>query len=54
MHGVEKGLDPNVLPEKQVMKPIAVTEAKEMSQIKPRLGQGRSGLRHKVKTPVPP
>ena len=40
-----------MLPEKQVMKPIVVTKAKEVSQIKPRLGQGRTGLRHKIKTP---
>ena len=26
---------------------------KEVSQIKPRLGQGRAGLRHKIKTPIP-
>ena len=42
IHGVEKGLDLNILPEKQVMKPIAVTKAKEASQIKPRLAQGRT------------
>ena len=38
-HGVGKSLDPNIQPEKQVVKPIAVTNAKEVSQIKPRLGQ---------------
>ena len=32
------------------MKPIAVTKAKEVSQTKPRLGQGRAGLRCIVKT----
>ena len=26
---------------------------KEVSQIKPRLGQGRAGLRHKIKTLIP-
>ena len=35
------------------MKPIAVTKAKNMSQIKPRLGEGRAGLRYKIKMPVP-
>ena len=53
VHGTDKGLDPNVQPEKQVMKPIAVTKVKEMSQIKPTLGQGREGLRCKIKTLIP-
>ena len=26
---------------------------KDVSQIKPRLGQGGAGLRHKIKTPIP-
>ena len=43
-----------MLPEKHVMKPITVMEAKEVSQIKPRLGQDRAGLRHNIKTPMPP
>ena len=34
------------------MKPIVVTKVKEVSQIRPRLGQGRAGLRYKIKTPV--
>ena len=46
--------DLNILPEKQVIKPIVAAETKGTSQIKPRLGQGRAGLRHKIKTPVPP
>ena len=53
VHGVEKGLDLNILQEKQVLKWIVVLKAKEVSQIKLRLGQGRAGLRHKIKTPVP-
>ena len=36
------------------MKPIVVTKVKEASQIKPRLSQDRAGLRHKIKTPIPP
>ena len=44
-----KCLDPNIQPEKQVIKPVTVTKAKEVSQIKPRLGQGRAELRHKMK-----
>ena len=38
MHGVSKGLDPNVQPEKQVIKPV-ISNAEEVPQIKPRLGQ---------------
>ena len=47
-----KGLDPNVQPRKQILKPIAVIKVKEVSQIKPRLGQRRACLRHKIKMPV--
>ena len=50
VHGVGKGLDPNVQPEKQAMKPV-ISKVKEFSQIKPKLGQGGAGLRCKVKTP---
>ena len=34
LHGIGKGLDPNVQPEKQVIKPIVNTKMKEVSQIK--------------------
>ena len=50
VHGIGKSLDPNIKPEKQVAKPIAVTKAKEVLQTKPKLGQGRARLRHKIKT----
>ena len=53
VHGVEKGLDLNTLQEKQVMKPIAVTKVKDMSQIKLRLSPGRAGFRCKIKIPEP-
>ena len=53
VHGIGKKTYPNVLPDKQVIKPIRVTRPKEVSQIKPRLGQGREGLRHKIKIPIP-
>ena len=46
------GMDPNVKPEKQGIKPIVATKTK-VSQIKPRSGQGRVGLRHKIKTLIP-
>ena len=37
-HGASKGLDLNIQPEKQVIKPI-ISKVKEVSQIQPRLGQ---------------
>ena len=52
VHGIGKSLNPNMQLEKQVVKPIAVTKAKEISQIKPRLGQGRAELRCKIKTQI--
>ena len=52
VHGVEKGLDPNIPTEKQVIKQD--TRVKEASQIKPRCGQGRAGLKCKIKTLMPP
>ena len=54
IHGVGKELNLNIQQEKKVMRPIAVTKVKEGSQIKPRLGHGRAGLRHKIKMPVSP
>ena len=53
VHEISKGIDPNVQPEKQGKTPIAITKTKEMSQIRPRLGQGRAGLRCKLKTLTP-
>ena len=53
VHAIGKGLDPNILPEKQVIKPIITSEVREVSQIKPRLGQDRTGLSQKIKTPIP-
>ena len=44
-HGIGKGIDLNILQEKQVIQPIAVMKMK----IKPRLGQGRAGLRRKIR-----
>ena len=42
------GIDPNIRLEKQVIKPIIRSEAKGVSQIKPRLGQGRAGIKQKL------
>ena len=44
VHDIGKTLDPNIQPEKQGVKPIAITKAKEISQIKPRFGQERAGF----------
>ena len=53
VHSIGKGLDLNIQPEKQVIKPILIAETKGASQIKTRLGQGRAGLRCKIKTSMP-
>ena len=34
VHGIDKGIDPNIRPEKQVVKPVITSEAKIVSQIK--------------------
>ena len=48
MHGVCKGLDPNILPEKQIIQPLVLkVKVQEIKQVKPRLGQERAGLRCK-------
>ena len=49
MHGIGKGLDLSIQPEKQYLKPTVDRKMKEIFQIKPRLGQGRAGLRWKIK-----
>ena len=54
VHGVDKGIDPKVQPEKQVIKPIIFTEVKGITQNKPRLGQGRAGIKRKIKPHIPP
>ena len=51
VHGIGKSLDPSVQPAKQVIKPM-ITKVREVSQIKPRLGQGGAGLRCKMKSPI--
>ena len=54
VHGVDKGINPHVRPEKQALKPIIVSpEAKFPTWKKPSLGQGRAGLRSKVKVVTP-
>ena len=53
VHGVDKGVDPSVKPEKkQILKCIKlVMEPNLQVQSKPRLGQGRAGLRKKNENP---
>ena len=41
VHGVKKTLDTNTLPEKQKITP----QIKKNIEIKPRLGQGRTGIK---------
>ena len=51
VHGVDKGVDPNVKPERQILKsPNLATQPN--IQNTPRLGQGRAGLRRKMKAPI--
>ena len=54
VHGEDKGIIPNVQPEKQTLKLIIVSpEVKTPTWKKPRLGQGRAGLRSKEKVVTP-
>ena len=53
IHGTHKGLDPHVQPGKQKSFPIQTTNKGMPTHAipKPRIGQGRGGLRRKVKAP---
>ena len=55
IHGANKGLDPHMQPGKQKSFPIqTVNKGMPTHSIpKPRIGQGRAGLRSKVKVPQP-
>ena len=51
VHGVDKGIDPSVKPEKQILKPIKLAmKPNPQVQSKARSGQGRTGPRRKMKT----
>ena len=51
VHGVDKGIDQNVKPERQILKsPDLMTQLNH--QNKSRLGQGIAGLRRKMKAPI--
>ena len=55
IHGANKGLDPHVQPGKQMSFPIqTINKGMPTHPIpKSRIGQGRAGLRRKVKAPLP-
>ena len=54
VHGIDKGKDPNILPEKQVIKPVISSEVKGVTQVKPRSGQGRASIKQKIKFTICP
>ena len=51
MHGVDKGVDPNIKPERQIVNSPNLT-TQTNPQGKPRLGQGRGGPRRKTSAPT--
>ena len=54
VHGVDKGINPHFQHEKQTLKPVIISqEVKTPTWKKPRLGQGKAGLRRKVKVVTP-
>ena len=53
VHSTDKGIDPNIRPEKLVITPVVTPQAKGISRVKPILGQGRAGIKRKIfKFPV--
>ena len=55
IHGANKGLDPHVQPRKQKSFPIQTVNKGMPTHptLRPRIGQGRAGLRRKAKAPLP-
>ena len=49
VHTVSTNLDPNIQPEKQNSRPF---KDSEISQEKPRIGQGRAGVRRRRSPPI--
>ena len=45
VHGIDKGIDPNIRLEKQVIKAVILPDANGISQVKPRLGQDRASIK---------
>ena len=54
LHGIDKGIEPNVISEKQVIKAIItpqmpiLPETKIISHVKSKIGQGRAGIKRKT------
>ena len=51
VHGIDKGVDANVKPKKQIIMPLVTvvqshvsTESKDQYHVKPRTGQSRAGI----------
>ena len=60
VHGKDKGVYPNLKPEKQVVEPLGTpvqlhvpTEAKGHSNVQPGIGQGGAGIKRKILQRVP-
>ena len=49
VHCVSNNLDPNIQPEKQAIRPL---KGNCISQEKPRIGQGRAGMRRRRLPPI--
>ena len=48
---MDKGVDPNIKPERQILKsPNPPTQLNHQNNL--RLGQGRAGLRRKMRAPI--
>ena len=54
VHGGDKGIDPHIRPERQTVKPTVTQTDIRMPTYKPRVGQGRTGIRKKVEMVTPP
>ena len=53
VHGVNKGLDPYIRPERWTIKPTVIHTGVRTPICKPRVGQGRAGLRREMKIVMP-
>ena len=50
MHGIDKGIVPNIRLERQLIRPVISSEANSTSHVKPRLTQGTAGIKWKTFT----
>ena len=53
VHGVDKGLHPQIRPERQTVKPTITQIEVRTPTYRSRIGQGRAGMKRKVKTITP-